>query len=228
MSQDLFDLDPGPLNYVAPWMTFSSPLLPSILQPAMETPSPVSSSAASKPSTNDQGDTPARKRQRLTPNDLPGAIDLTSSVGEHDSGSPSAAPHARADQDQTRLGGLVTQRVSIKEGMAAAKHLALEAIRPTPTKKGSKSLPSRETTKRPHGIKSFDNANSIEITNRKLFNEMGVAKPNPKRGGLSDPNPLADLLDEDVSEWFMPAPDLPNELDPFLAPFSSFMPFDLD
>ncbi|KAL7625170.1 hypothetical protein AAE478_004385 [Parahypoxylon ruwenzoriense] len=226
-----YELDPGPLNFKAPWLMYSGPLLPPEPQPAGTVQSHQQRASVSRPPKGDREIKPPRKRQRrdeVESGGPPDAIDLVSSEGEHDPDSPPLRRIPIAWRGERTS----SQRVSAKEGMAAAKRLALEAIRQTSTKKEEeiKTPFSEETVKLPPGIKRLGgHTNSFEIKNKTILRGMGILKDNLKRGGLSDPDALAKHTGDSIERILQEYTSSDGlGLDSLSVPPSSYIPFDLD
>ncbi|KAI0166767.1 hypothetical protein GGR52DRAFT_555452 [Hypoxylon sp. FL1284] len=128
------------------------------------------------------------------------------------------------DLSQTRT---IPPRVSMSEGMAAAKRLSRAATRPAPPKDIPKPAFSAKSAEKPAGIKSFGpHANSFEFKDRKLLVELGIEEPVFERSGLSDPNAFEDLLGE-FTEYILPEPPPTNPgLPSTSTPPSSYIPLD--
>ncbi|KAI1376644.1 hypothetical protein F4677DRAFT_445437 [Hypoxylon crocopeplum] len=226
-----FFLDaPGPLNFKAPWLTFSSgkPTLSRLPPRRNSNPSPRNEDPSGATNGN-LGRPPPRKRQRAEHYNQPHVISLLDSDDEHDS-DPPASRIIREDRHQKQT---IPRRVSardIREGMAAAKRLSAAAIRPSPLKEEKRPpFSGGEAMRPPPGIRRFGgHVNSLEIKNKKLLVEMGILDSNSssKRVGLSDPNALTSLTYE-IVEQIIPDPTSAEGLNPS-APPSSFIPLDVD
>ncbi|KAI4863614.1 hypothetical protein F4820DRAFT_449773 [Hypoxylon rubiginosum] len=226
----------GPVNYKAPWLTFSSGELPlQERQPEKSEQPHQQELDPSNPSDEDQDKLPPRKRQRLRYSNQAHVVSLLSSDDEHISDpklgtSSISARHSPNNQPQRPT---IPPRVSASEGMAAAKRLSRAATRSTfsteTAKPAAKPAISVEKTRQPLGIRRFGgHTNSFEIRNHKLLVEVGIEKPGSKRSGLSDPNALESLADE-ITEYIIP--DLlttESGLSSTSPPPSSYIPLDVD
>ncbi|XXG99864.1 hypothetical protein Hte_006205 [Hypoxylon texense] len=233
MAGDGFYFDAsGPVNYKASWLTFSSDELPlQERQPEKSEKPHQQELGVSTLSDEDQDRLPPRKRQRRDINQAH-VVDLLSSDDEHisdpnlgtSSNSARHSPNYQRRQSQT-----IPPRVSVREGMAAAKRLSRAATRPAPSSVTANPAFSVEKTKETPGIRRFGaHTNSFEIYNRKLLVELGIEKPGSQRSGLSDPNALENLADE-ITEYIIP--DLLTKesgLSPTSPPPSSYIPLDVD
>ncbi|KAI1104255.1 hypothetical protein F4804DRAFT_332412 [Jackrogersella minutella] len=226
MPEDGFYFDaPGPRNYRAPWLTFSSnEFLCPEPQPRKNAQIPQSDGPL-RPTGDDRAIQPPRKRQRLQHSDHPSIISLLSSDDEGELSSAESSPKNRRHKQKFSK---IVSIEDVRKGMAEAKRLSRAAITSHHRKEATQLPPLEDLTRVPLGVKRLGpHINSFEIKSKKLLKEMGVLKYNPKREGLSDPNGLENIT-YGITEWVIPNPGSPNRSNRSSTPPSSFIPLDVD
>ncbi|KAI1446989.1 hypothetical protein F5Y02DRAFT_416431 [Annulohypoxylon stygium] len=188
MPNGVFYFDPpGPPNFKAPWLTFSSGdlLTPSLLQGrAARTVRLTQGKTRTTGSQGDRAEELPRHRQR--PKTIPES-QVISLISSDDEGSPRSHSLAAQSCRENRRRKESCKKISQEEvnrSMTAAKRLSRAAITSNSHQRVIRPALSEITARQSPRIKRFGTyTNSFELTDRKMLVELGILSPKRPRDG---------------------------------------------